>query len=365
MAKEFDRKIVLEDGSEYFGYAFGDKNCDRVCEIVFNSSVVGYQEIISDPAYIHQAVVMTYPVIGNYGITDEDFESSTPYIGGLIVRDYNDNPSNFRYTKTLSEVFSENHIPGIYGLDTRKLTRNIRDNGSMKVLITSVATSKIKALEILASADIPKNSVAKVSCRKPRYARTANHTYNVVAVDCGIKSSAVSALNACGCNVTVMPYNSTADEVLAMKPDGVFVSSGPGNPENVPETVDLIKQLRGKLPIFASGLGHQLLCLAYGAKVVKMKHGHRGSYPVKNLETGKLECAAQSHGYVVLADSLDCTKLEVTHINLSDNSVEGVECKEDKAFSVQYYPESAPGPQDSNYLFSKFISLIKEAKSNA
>ena len=354
MAREFDRKIVLEDGSEYAGFGFG-YNTDRVCEIVFNTSMVGYQEIVSDPSYTYQMVTMTYPLIGNYGITDEDYETKVPTIGGLIVREYNDNPSNFRYTKTLSEILEENHIPAISGVDTRKITRSIRDRGSRKVLITSIDTPHEDAMEILRNTEIPHDAVSKVSSRKKWYSRTANHRFNVVAVDCGIKLNIIRSLNRCGCNVTIVPWNTTAQEVMAMHPDGVFLSNGPGDPEDVTPVIQLVRELRGRVPIFGICLGHQLISLAYGAKTYKLKFGHRGgNHPVKNLLTGKIEITSQNHSYAVVPESVRGTGLEITHINLLDKTVEGVRCAEDKVFSVQYHPESAPGPQDSFYLFNEF-----------
>lgn len=365
MLRQKDRKIVLEDGSFYEGYGFGD-NCDAVCEIVFNTSMVGYQEIISDPSYTYQAVVMTYPLIGNYGITDEDFETKSPTIGGLIVREYNDFPSNFRYTKTLSETMEENHIPGISGIDTRKLTRSIRDLGSRRVCITSIDTPNEKALEIIKNTPVPKDAVSRVSCRKKWYSRTSNPKYNVVAIDCGIKLNIIRSLNQIGCNVTIVPWNTSAEDIRMMKPDGLFISNGPGDPEDVQPVIETVKELKGKLPIFGICLGHQMISLAYGAKTYKLKFGHRGgNHPVKNLETGKLEITSQNHSYAVASESVEGTGLKVTHINLLDNTVEGVECREDKVFSVQYHPESAPGPQDSKYLFGKFIDIMKEAKDNA
>ena len=220
--KEFNKKIVLEDGEEYLGYGFGaDK--EAVCEIVFNTSMVGYQEIVSDPSYTDQMVVMTYPLIGNYGITDEDYETKQPTIGGMVVREYNDLPSNFRYTKTLSEYLEENDIPGISGIDTRKLTRSIRNKGSRKVIITDITTSKEDALKKLKEYDIPKDAVSKVSCKKKWYLRTSNYKYNVVAIDCGIKLNIIRSLNKRRCNVTIVPYNTTAKEIEKLKPDGIFL----------------------------------------------------------------------------------------------------------------------------------------------
>ncbi len=364
MNKAFDRKIVFENGEEYYGYGFGAR-CDKVCEIVFNSSVVGYQEIISDLTYANQMVVMTYPLIGNYGVTDEDFEAKVPAIGAVVVRDYNDMPSNFRYTKTLAEFLEENDIPGIYGIDTRKITRIIRDNGTKQALITNADTTKEDALKILKNVHLPENIVEKVSCKKRWYSRTTSHTYNIVAIDCGIKLNVIRSFNATGCNVTVVPYNTKASEIEFMKPDGVFVSTGPGNPEAATEVISTVKKLLGKYPIFGIGLGHQIISLAYGAKIEKMKVGHRGGYPVRNLATGKIDCTSQNHGYVVVEESLKNTPLEITHKNVFDGSVEGLKCAKDMVFSVQYNPESAPGPQDCGYLFEQFIEMIKEARNNA
>lgn len=366
MARQFDRKIVLEDGSEYLGYAFGAV-CDKVCEIVFNTSMVGYQEIVSDPSYTYQAVVMTYPLIGNYGITDEDYETRIPTIGALICREYNENdPSNFRSTKTLADWMEEYHIPGVFGLDTRKLTRSIRDLGSRKALLCAPETTKEEALRILKETKMPSDAVSKVSCKKIWYSRTQNVRYNVVAVDCGIKLNIIRSLNQRGCNVTVVPYNTSAEEIIKMKPDGIFLSNGPGDPQDVPEVIALVRALKGKYPIFGICLGHQLISLAYGADTYKLKFGHRGgNHPVKNLETGKIEITSQNHSYAVRPESVDGTGLKITHINLLDQTVEGVSCLRDKVFSVQYHPESAPGPQDSTYLFDRFISIMKEEKYHA
>ena len=357
---KFNKKIVLEDGEEYYGYGFG-ADIESISEIVFNTSVVGYQEIVSDPSYTYQMVVMTYPLIGNYGITDEDYETRVPTIGGLIVREYNDVPSNFRYTKTLSEYLEENNVPGIYGIDTRKLTRSIRDKGSRKVLITDAKTPLDEALDKIKKYQIPTDAVARVSCKKKWYSRTANAIYNIVAVDCGIKLNIVRSLNKRGCNVTVVPYNTPFEKIEELKPDGIFLSNGPGDPENVPEVIKLVKKAKGKYPIFGICLGHQMISLAYGAKTYKLKFGHRGgNHPVLNLKTDKIEITSQNHSYAVDEKSLTKTKLIATHKNLLDGTIEGVECLEDKIFSVQYHPESAPGPQDSSYLFNQFIDLMKK-----
>lgn len=362
MVKEYTAKLVLEDGSEYYGYSFGAET-QAVVEVVFNTSMAGYQEIVSDPSYTDQAVVMTYPLIGNYGITDEDFETKTPTIGGLIVREYNDFPSNFRYTKTLSELLEEYRIPGISGIDTRMLTRSIRDLGSRRAVITSPDTAVSDALKIIADTPIPHNAVERVSCKKRWYSRTPNPRFNVVAVDCGIKLNIVRSLNARGCNVTVVPFNTSAEQIREMKPDGIFLSNGPGDPQDVKPVITLIRELKGMFPIFGICLGHQLISLACGAETYKLKFGHRGgNHPVKNLLTGKVEITSQNHSYAVRESSLAGTGLEITHINLLDRTVEGVRSDDGRMFSVQYHPESAPGPQDSSYLFDSFISLMREGK---
>ncbi len=358
--KPFDKKIILENGKEFYGYGFGaDKTA--INEIVFNTSMVGYQEIISDPSYTDQMVCMTYPLIGNYGVCDEDYETRIPTMGGLIVREYNDLPSNFRYTKTLGEVLDEYDIPGISGIDTRMITRIIRDEGSQKVMICNADMPFNKALNMLLEYKIPTDMVSRVSCKKRWYSRTPNHKYDVVAIDCGIKMNIVRMLNKKGCNVTVVPYNTTAEEIMNMRPDGLFLSNGPGNPEDVTPVINVVKELKGRLPIFGICLGHQMISLALGARTFKMKFGHRGgNHPVLNLETGKIEITSQNHSYAVDVDSLKGTELTLTHKNLLDNTAEGVESKENRLYSVQYHPESAPGPQDSAYLFDKFIDLMRE-----
>ena len=241
--KAFDKKIVLENGQEFYGYGFGaDK--EAVNEIVFNTSMVGYQEIISDPSYTDQMVCMTYPLIGNYGVNDEDYETRVPTMGGLIVREYNDLPSNFRYTKTLSEVLDEYNIPGISGVDTRMITRIIRDEGSQKVIICNADVPYEEALKKVKEYVIPTDMVSRVSCKKRWYSRTPNHKYDVVAIDCGIKLNIIRKLNEKGCNVTVVPYNITSEEILNMRPDGLFLSNGPGNPEDVQEVISVVREFQ-------------------------------------------------------------------------------------------------------------------------
>lgn len=360
--KIFDRKLIMEDGSEYYGYGFGSGN-EKITEVVFNTSPVGYQEIISDPSYTYQTVVMAYPLIGNYGIAEEDFEAETPTIGGLAVRDYNNYPSNFRSKYTLSEIMEKYQIPGIYGIDTRKLVRSIRDLGSRKVLITDANTLLQEGLCKLGSYDIPKDAVAFVSRKEIQQYKIPNGKYHVAAIDCGIKQNIVRSLNKWGCNVTVFPWNTSMEEIEKWRPDGIFLSNGPGDPMDVQPVIELAGGLRGKYPIFGICLGHQIISLAYGARTYKLKFGHRGgNHPVKNLLNRKIEITSQNHSYAVDRESLANTRLKITHLNLLDQTVEGVACKEDRVFSVQYHPESAPGPQDSGYLFEQFIEMMERTK---
>lgn len=354
------RKLVLEDGRFFIGTGFGSSK-EKIAEIVFNTSVVGYQEILSDPSYCDQMVVMSYPLIGNYGLTDEDYESKNIYMSGFIVHEYNDLPSNFRFTKTLGEVMDENNVPGIADIDTRELVRIIREHGSMKAMVTSVDKPIEECLEKIKNYDFPKNQVSKVSSKKVWYSRTRNPLYTVVAIDCGVKLNIIRKLNQCGCNVVVVPYNTSKNEILKYNPDGLFLSNGPGDPENVSQVIELVKEMKGKLPILGICLGHQIIGLAYGAKTYKMKFGHRGSnHPVKNLLTDKVEITSQNHSFAIDIKSLEGTGLELTHINLIDGEAEGVMDKENDVIAVQYHPESAAGPEDSEYVFARFMDLMKK-----
>ncbi len=362
MMKKFDRKLILSDGSEYYGYGFGSKH-EKITEIVFNTSLVGYQEILSDPSYTYQTVVMAYPLIGNYGMTEEDFETDIPTIGGLAVRDYNDQPSNFRSKYTLSEIMEKYKIPGIYGIDTRKLVRSIRDLGSRKALLTDIGTSLQDGLRRLDLYNIPRDAVSQVSRKNVQHYTVTDGKYHVAAIDCGMKQNIVRTLNRRGCSVTIVPWNTSAREIEKLRPDGVFLSNGPGNPADVQTVVELVKALKGEYPIFGICLGHQIISLAYGARIYKLKFGHRGgNHPIKNLRTGKIEITSQNHSYAVDKASLANTRLKITHLNLLDQTVEGVACEEDRVFGVQYHPESAPGPQDSGYLFEQFIKMMEGTK---
>ena len=335
---------------------------EKILEIVFNTSMVGYQEILSDPSYTDQAVVMTYPLIGNYGMAADDYETEKPSIGALVVHEYNDEPSNFRSEKTLEAVMKEYGIAGISGIDTRKLNRSIRDYGSRKALLTGLDTPLEEGLRRLREYEMPKDAVSRVSCRTPRQLRAESERFHVVAIDCGIKENILRSLVRRDCRVTVVPWNTSADTIRALKPDGIFLSNGPGDPGDVQETIRTVRELRGFVPIFGICLGHQILSLAYGVKTYKLKFGHRGgNHPVKDLETGKIEITSQNHSYAVDEDSLPGTALTVTHRNLLDGTVEGIRCEADRVFSVQYHPESAPGPQDSAHLFDRFIRLMEGA----
>ena len=357
---DYNRKIVLEDGQEYCGYGFGAQK-DRVCELVFNTSMAGYQEILSDPSYAGQAVVMTYPLIGNYGINDDDFETEIPAIGALIVREYNDEPSNFRSRHTLDEIMKKYGVCGIYGPDTRKLARSIRNYGSRKALITDAGTDSRTALKLLAETELPSDSVSKVSCRQPYTVMAVPERFRVAAIDCGMKKNIVRCLADRGCSVLVFPWNTSAEEILKSRPDGLFISNGPGDPADVPETEETVRNLLGKLPVFGICLGHQIIARAYGAETYKLKFGHRGgNHPVKNLDTGRIEITSQNHSFAVKKDSLADTPLTVTHVNLLDGTIEGLKCERDGMFCVQFHPESAPGPVDSGYLFDRFIKMMEE-----
>lgn len=361
MLKKFDKQIILEDGQVYYGQSFGAER-EGIFELVFNTSLVGYQEILSDPSYTYQAVVMTYPLIGNYGMASDDYESERPSMGALIVREYNDEPSNFRSDETLSSVMKRFGILGVSGIDTRKLNRSIRDYGSRNALIAGMDVTVEQALKRLKEFKAAKDAVSVVSRKNIQVFNAKRELHHVVAIDCGMKQNIVRSLLKRGCKVTVVPWNTSAEKILSLAPDGVFISNGPGDPEDAAKTISAVKALLGKLPVFGICLGHQIISLASGAKTYKLKFGHRGgNHPVKNLETGRIEITSQNHSYAVDAASVKDAGLTITHINLLDGTIEGVKNEEKKFFSVQYHPESAPGPEDSAYLFDQFIRLMEDA----
>ena len=361
-----NRKLVLENGKVFEGIGFGSFN-NKIAEIVFNTAVVGYQEILSDPVYCDQMVCMCYPLIGNYGLTDEDYESKHIKMKAMIVREYNDLPSNFRYTSTLAEVMEENDVAGLSGVDTRELTRIIRDNGTMKAMICDIDKPLEECLSEINNYVDAKNKVATVSCKKVWYSRTPNPMFNVVVIDCGLKVNLIKKLNKEGCNVVVVPYNTSALEILKYNPNGVLVSSGTGCPNENTEIVETIKNLVGKLPILGVGLGQHLIALAYGAEVYKMNCGHHGSnHPVRKVETGKVEITSQNYNYTVCKESLKNTDLVITHEHVITGEVEGLTDKKNSVISIQYEP-STPIDESCENIFAEFVSLIKNfgGKDNA
>ncbi|WP_203339406.1 carbamoyl phosphate synthase small subunit [Planococcus beijingensis] len=356
------RYLILEDGTVFEGTAFGGEGAS-VGEIVFNTSMTGYQEILSDPSYCGQIVTMTYPLIGNYGINSDDFESIEPAVKGMVVREIAEFPSNFRNNATLDELFKIKDIPGISGIDTRKLTRLIRSKGSTKGVLTA-AGEDVQVEEVvktLQATVLPSNQVSQVSTVRPY--PSPGRGKRVVLIDYGMKHGILRELNNRDCDVIVVPYNTSSKEILAWGPDGVMLSNGPGDPKDVEECVEVVRELLGEVPIFGICLGHQLFARACGADTFKLKFGHRGgNHPVRDLVTGKIEITSQNHGYAVDEETLQGTRLKVTHSALNDGTNEGLAHLDYPAFTVQYHPESSPGPEDSNYLFDRFIDVMNATR---
>jgi carbamoyl-phosphate synthase small subunit len=356
--------LVLADGSVHQGYAFGGLG-DAVGEVVFCTSMIGYQEMLTDPSYAGQILVPTYPLIGNYGINEQDIESAKIRVSGFVVREQCLLPSHYLNQETIHQYLERNDTPGIYGLDTRAITRRLRLHGVMMGIITSGKTPQqaLKALEKAPNYDSI-DFVKQVTTKKPyKWPSTVKPTkYHVAALDCGLKYNIIRILNSLGCDVTVVPCTTSAKEILALKPDGVLLSPGPGDPELLDYIVATVKGLVDKKPIMGICLGNQVIARAFGGKNYKLKFGHRGgNHPVRELATGRVYITAQNHGYAVDAATLK-DGLEVTHINLNDGTVEGLRHNSLPIFAIQYHSEASPGPWDSTYLFDRFIEMIKKAK---
>ncbi|MBN1227798.1 MAG: glutamine-hydrolyzing carbamoyl-phosphate synthase small subunit [Deltaproteobacteria bacterium] len=386
--------IVLEDGTVYQGESFGFSG-EKIGEIVFNTGMSGYQEVLTDPSYKGQLVVMTYPLIGNYGINTKDQESGGPQVSGFIVKENSELPSNWRSENSLSSYLMQHRIIGIEGVDTRAITRHIRLQGAMKAIISTEIDdipsllAKVKTAPGLVGRDL----VKEVTCREAyiyrdepaeknelswlEYLPDCSHQnaekeagqkelqipkrYFVVAMDFGIKQNILRQLEAVGCEVKVVPAHCPAEEILSLKPHGVFLSNGPGDPAAVKYAIETVKNLIGRVPIFGICLGHQILGLALGGKTYKLKFGHRGcNHPVKNLSTGRVEITSQNHGFCVDIDSLPSHDITITHLNLNDQTVEGMRHNSLPLFSVQYHPEASPGPHDSHYLFRRFYEMVEK-----
>ena len=366
-------KLLLEDGKVFEGSLIGAKS-KIFGEVVFNTSMTGYQEVLTDPSYAGQIITFTYPEIGNYGCNKSDYESDDCFASGIIIRNYSPLVSNYRSEESLDSFLKRHNMTGIYGVDTRALTRYIRDNGSMKSVICSdedfdSAKKELESFPTMVGRDL----ASEVSCKDSYQARQkivsefykseslSGKRKKVVALDFGIKQNILNKLIEVGCDVEVMPANSNAEQILAKYPDGVFLSNGPGDPEAVDYAIDTVKTLiqKFKKPIFGICLGHQILALASGAKTYKLKFGHRGAnHPVKNLENSKIEIASHNHGFAVRKEGLP-ENIEITHLNINDDTIAGLKLKNrDNVFSVQYHPEASPGPHDSDYLFKQFLALM-------
>jgi len=357
--------LILDNGRIFKGYVFG-KEGTTIGEVCFNTGMTGYQEILTDPSYCGQLVTMTYPHIGNYGTNNEDIESNQIQVSGFIIKEGSDYYSNYRATDSLDNTLKENNIVGIQGLDTRALVKCIRNEGAMNGIISSNILDEKKLNQMLKEHPSMKGMdlAIKVTCKKNYKWNTSKGEFKVAAIDYGIKYNILRLLEDAGCSIAVFPANVTSNEIKQFKPDGVFLSNGPGDPAAVSYAIKTVQELLAdKIPIFGICLGHLILSLAVGAKTYKLKFGHRGcNHPVINHDSGIIEITSQNHGFAVDSNNFP-SNIIVTHTSLNDKTIEGIQVKESPAFSVQYHPESSPGPHDSRYLFKKFIELMKKHKN--
>jgi carbamoyl-phosphate synthase small subunit len=369
--------LALEDGTVFEGRSFGFLG-ENAGELVFNTSMTGYQEILTDPSYKGQIVIMTYPLIGNYGVNEEDIESQGPKVEGFIVKENSTLFSNWRSDKHLSDYLIQHHIMGVEGMDTRALTKHIRSVGAMKAILSTEDLDRDRLIKKAKTSPglIGRDLVREVTCERPYQWTSSNHPNfsnfdsrpstlhfrpKVVVLDYGVKYNILRSLRDWNCEVVVLPASSSAESVLSYRPDGILLSNGPGDPEGVPYAIETVRQLIGKKPIFGICLGHQLLGLALGGKTFKLKFGHRGAnQPVKDLKTGRVMITSQNHGFCVDPDSLNPDEIELTQINLNDHTSEGMRHKRLPVFSVQYHPEASPGPHDTQNLFGEFIKMMEK-----
>ncbi len=352
-------KLVLETGEEYLGESVGFdlENIFSLGELVFNTSMTGYQEILSDPSYCDQMVVMTYPLIGNYGVNKDDFESLTPSLKGMVMRECAEEGSNWRNEYSLRELLERFKIPAIAGIDTRELTKKIRDRGVMKAVLAPVNYPSHN-IQLVLSRSLGTDQISRVSTKSPIH--FPGDGKRIVLMDFGYKKNILRSLLTRNCDVVIVPWNASLETIQSYRPQGILLSNGPGNPKDVPEVLPVIRDLQKKYPMFSICMGHQLFALANGADTEKLKFGHRGAnHPVKDLKLNKVFMSSQNHGYSVTNESVEKSDLEVTQININDKTIEGLKHKTFQAFSVQYHPEASPGPEDTGWLFDEFLNSIR------